>query len=72
MRKIAKVQRDIRVDDVKIIACFLVLPGHFFQSMTKLGVIPADLLYHWFEEMRNGKRNQRRDEQDVIGTIKIL
>ncbi|MCI8294299.1 MAG: acyltransferase [Lachnospiraceae bacterium] len=41
--------REIWVDDVKVIACLLVLLGHFFQSMTKAGILPAGRLYQWFE-----------------------
>ena len=29
--------REKWVDDVKVIACILVVLGHFFQSMTKVG-----------------------------------
>lgn len=43
-------QREIWVDNVKIIACILVLLGHFFQSMTKSNVLPANDLYQWFNQ----------------------
>ena len=33
--------REVWVDDVKVIACILVVLGHFFQSMTKAGIVPA-------------------------------
>lgn len=36
------------VDDVKVIACILVVLGHFFQSMTKANILPANDLYKWF------------------------
>lgn len=36
------------VDDIKVIACILVVLGHFFQSMTKAGIVPAGNLYEWF------------------------
>lgn len=42
--------REIWVDDVKVIACLLVLLGHFFQSMTKAGILPANNVYGWFEQ----------------------
>lgn len=43
-------KRETWVDNVKVIACILVLLGHFFQSMTKSGVLPANNLYHWFNQ----------------------
>lgn len=36
------------VDDVKVIACILVVLGHFFQSMTKANILPENDLYRWF------------------------
>ena len=41
--------REKWVDDVKVIACILVVLGHFFQSMTKASVLPENDLYEWFE-----------------------
>lgn len=41
-------KREVWVDDVKVIACVLVVLGHFFQSMTKAGIVPAGNLYEWF------------------------
>lgn len=41
-------KREIWVDDVKVIACILVVLGHFFQSMTKASILPASDLYEWF------------------------
>ena len=46
MRKI----REIWLDNVKVIACILVVFGHFFQSMVKANVLPANDLYYWFEQ----------------------
>lgn len=43
-------QREIWVDNVKVIACILVVLGHFFQSMTKSDVLPANGLYQWFNQ----------------------
>lgn len=43
-------QREIWVDNVKVIACILVVLGHFFQSMTKSAVLPASDLYQWFNQ----------------------
>ena len=40
--------RERWVDDVKVIACILVVLGHFFQSMTKANILPENDLYHWF------------------------
>lgn len=43
-------RREIWVDNVKVIACILVVLGHFFQSMTKAGILPANDLYEWFNQ----------------------
>ncbi|QIX90786.1 acyltransferase family protein [Enterocloster clostridioformis] len=43
-------KREIWVDNVKVIACILVVLGHFFQSMTKSNILPANDLYEWFEQ----------------------
>ena len=48
MAKVKK--REIWVDNVKVIACVLVVLGHFFQSMTKAGVLPTNNLYQWFNQ----------------------
>lgn len=40
--------REKWVDDVKVIACILVVLGHFFQSMTKANILPVNDLYGWF------------------------
>ena len=40
--------REKWVDDVKVIACILVVLGHFFQSMTKANILPENDLYEWF------------------------
>ncbi len=40
--------REKWVDDVKAIACILVVLGHFFQSMTKANILPENDLYGWF------------------------
>lgn len=37
--------REKQVDDVKVIACILVVLGHFFQSMTKAKILPESDLY---------------------------
>ena len=44
-------QREIWVDNVKVFACVLVVLGHFFQSMIKSDVLPANDLYQWFNQM---------------------
>lgn len=41
-------KREKWVDDVKVIACILVVLGHFFQSMTKANILPTVDLYKWF------------------------
>ena len=41
-------QRDSWVDLVKLVACILVVLGHFFQSVVKAGIIQDSLLYEWF------------------------
>lgn len=43
-------QREIWVDNVKVIACILVVLGHFFQSMTQANVLSANDLYQWFNQ----------------------
>lgn len=40
--------RDYWVDNVKVLACILVVLGHFFQSMVKAGIIADNTLYQWF------------------------
>ena len=47
--KTAVKTREKWVDDVKVIACILVVLGHFFQSMTKACILPENDLYEWFE-----------------------
>lgn len=47
--KTAVKTREKWVDDVKAIACILVILGHFFQSMTKASILPENDLYEWFE-----------------------
>lgn len=46
--KTAMRTREKWVDDVKVIACILVVLGHFFQSMTKANILPENDLYKWF------------------------
>lgn len=43
-------QREIWIDNIKVIACVLVALGHFFQSMTKAEILPANDLYQWFNQ----------------------
>lgn len=45
-----KNQREIWVDNVKVIACVLVVLGHFFQSMTQSEILPANDIYNWFNQ----------------------
>ena len=41
-------QREIWVDNVKVIACILVALGHFFMSMEASNILPDSDLYQWF------------------------
>ena len=41
-------KRDYWVDNVKVLACILVVLGHFFQSMVKADIIADNSLYQWF------------------------
>lgn len=41
-------KRDYWVDNLKELACILVVLGHFFQSMVKSGIIEDSFLYQWF------------------------
>ena len=43
-------QREIWVDNVKVIACILVVLGHFFMSMVTANVLPDNDLYQWFRQ----------------------
>ena len=36
------------VDDVRGVACILVVLGHFFQSMVRAMIIPDNSIYEWF------------------------
>lgn len=42
--------REKWVDYVKVVACVLVVLGHFFQSMVKANIIPENNLYSWFNK----------------------
>lgn len=44
-------QREYWVDNVKILACILVVVGHFFQSMAKSDIISQTQFYEWFMQM---------------------
>lgn len=41
---------EVWVDNVKVLACILVVLGHFFQSMTKSNIIQESDLYLWFNQ----------------------
>lgn len=45
-----KRERELWVDNVKVIACILVVLGHFFQSMEQAGIIYPSHLYLWFNQ----------------------
>ena len=45
-----KGQREIWVDNVKVIACVLVVLGHFFQSMVKSEIMADTDLFEWFNQ----------------------
>lgn len=42
-------KREHWVDNIKVIACILVVLGHFFQSMTKANILSENNLYKWFD-----------------------
>jgi fucose 4-O-acetylase-like acetyltransferase len=42
-------KREIWVDNVKVVACILVVLGHFFQSMVKSSILPVTGIFMWFE-----------------------
>lgn len=42
--------REIWVDNVKVIACILVVIGHFFMSMVTASVLPDTDFYQWFRQ----------------------
>lgn len=41
-------KREVWVDLVKLVACVLVVLGHFLQSMVKAGIVLDGALYEWF------------------------
>lgn len=43
-------KREVWIDNVKVIACILVVLGHFFQSMVKTSIIEDSYLYEWFNQ----------------------
>ena len=43
-------QREIWIDNIKVIACILVVLGHFFMSMVTANVLPDTDLYQWFRQ----------------------
>lgn len=45
---ISKEGRERWIDNIKLLACFFVVIGHFFQSMDKYGYIRSDSLFSWF------------------------
>lgn len=45
----AQGQRETWVDNVKALACALVVIGHFEQSMVRVGILPAGDFYGWFQ-----------------------
>lgn len=47
--KKSKRRRELWPDAVKVIACTLVVLGHFVQSMVKSGFITGSALYGWFQ-----------------------
>ena len=48
-KQIAVKTREKWVDDIKVIACILVVLGHFFQSMTKASIMPTAPAVRWKE-----------------------
>ncbi len=43
-------KREFWVDNVKVVACLLVLLGHLMQSMASASIIPSDGFYNWFNK----------------------
>lgn len=41
-------KREKWIDNIKVIACVLVVLGYFFQSMTKANIVSESSLYKWF------------------------
>ena len=41
-------KREVWIDYIKVVACILVVLGHFFQSMMKASILPDNNLYQWF------------------------
>lgn len=50
LQRIKDYQRELWVDNVKVVACILVVLGHFFQSLVKAEILPANNLYGWFNQ----------------------
>lgn len=48
--RIPSTKRDIFIDNIKVIACFLVFLGHFIQSMIKANIIDKNDSLLWFVE----------------------
>lgn len=46
--RIVKQKREIWVDEVKLIACILVVMGHFYQSIVKAEIVNESVFYDWF------------------------
>ncbi len=44
------VERETWVDNVKVIACILVVLGHFFQGITNENILPRNDLFQWFNQ----------------------
>lgn len=43
-------EREIWIDNIKVVACMLVMLGHFFQSMIKSRILPDTDVYQWFKQ----------------------
>lgn len=43
-------ERDIWVDNIKVLSCILVTLGHFFQSMVKVKLLPDNNFYQCFNQ----------------------
>lgn len=42
-------KREVWIDYIKVLACLLVVLGHFFQSMVKANIIPETGFHLWFD-----------------------
>ena len=70
-KQIAVKTREKWVDDVKVIACILVVLGHFFQSMVKASIMPERLgkstIFKQIKETKEKTRQRFAGIRNVLG-----